>query len=81
MSAQWIIRGLDPARVEKHGAYSYTFSHRETHTNTNTLSQVRNMQTLTDVNTKPHPGPYVNYTTAHSRRHKHQTSISTHAGG
>lgn len=34
MSAQWIIKGLDPVGVEKHGFYPHTFSHRHIHTNT-----------------------------------------------
>ena len=34
MSAQWIIKGLDPVGVEKHGFYSHTFSHTGIHTNT-----------------------------------------------
>lgn len=33
MSAQWIIKGLDPVGVEKHGFYSHTFSHTAIHTN------------------------------------------------
>lgn len=32
MSAQWIIKGLDPVGVEKHGFYSHTFSHTAIHT-------------------------------------------------
>lgn len=34
MSAQWIIKGLDPVGVEKHGFYSHTFSHTGIDTNT-----------------------------------------------
>lgn len=30
MSAQWIIKGLDPVGVEKHGVCSHTFLHAHT---------------------------------------------------
>lgn len=32
MSAQWIIKGLDPVGVEKHGFHSHTYSHTGIHT-------------------------------------------------
>lgn len=38
MSAQWIIKGLDPVGVEKHGCNSHTFLHTDIHANTDTLS-------------------------------------------
>lgn len=36
MSAQWIIKGLDPVGVEKHGCNSHTFLHTDIHANTDT---------------------------------------------
>lgn len=73
MSAQWIIKGLDPVGVEKHGFYSHTFSHRhrytQIHAHGRTVQRVTNTPALIHINIKTHAHTYAYYTTTHRNRH------------